>query len=59
MSDVYVDDIGATRHLECPIYRIRIMSELTDGRLMVSINGTPWKISKIQYRQLEDFMRGW
>ena len=44
---------------ECPIYRIRIMSELSDGRIMCSVNNTPWKITKAQYRKLEQLMQEW
>ena len=50
---------GSTVHDECPVYRVRIMSERSDGMLMVSINHQPWNITKMQYRQLEEFMRTW
>ena len=50
---------GSTAREDCPIYRIRIMSELTDGRIMCSINNTPWKITKEQYKKLEAFLGEW
>jgi len=50
---------GAIVSEECPIYRIRIMSERQDGRLMVSINNEPWNITKEQYRKLEAFLGEW
>jgi len=50
---------GATANDECPIYRIRIMSERQDGRLMVSINNEPWNITKEQYKKLEALMGEW
>ena len=43
----------------CPIYRIRIMSERQDGRLMVSVNNEPWNITKEQYKKLEALMGEW
>lgn len=43
----------------CPVYRIRIMSERQDGRLMVSINNEPWNITKEQYKKLEALMGEW
>lgn len=50
---------GATVRDDCPIHYIRIMSELTDGRILCSINNTPWKITKEQYKKLEAFLGEW
>jgi hypothetical protein len=50
---------GVIAREECPIYRIRTMSERSDGRLMVSINNEPWNITKEQYKKLEAFMGEW
>lgn len=53
------DNRGALANEDCPVYRIRVMSELSDGRIMVSINSEPWKISREQYKKLETLMQEW
>lgn len=59
MADVYVDGIGAIRHDTCPIFRIRKISDSYKGMLLVSVNGVERRITKEQWKMLEDFMRGW
>ena len=50
---------GAIVNKDCPINRIRITAERSDGRLMVSIDGQIWNITKEQYKKLESFMQEW
>ena len=59
MTNVYVDDIGAIKNEDCPIYRIRKLSDGYKGMLLVSVNGIERRITKEQWKMLEDFMRGW
>ena len=44
MTNVYVDDIGAIKNEDCPIYRIRKLSDGYKGMLLVSVNGIERRI---------------
>ena len=59
MPNVIVDDIGAIKNESCPIYRIRKISDSYKSLLLVSVNGVERKVTKEQWKMLEDFMRSW
>jgi uncharacterized Fe-S cluster-containing protein len=59
MSETYVDSSGATVNKECPIFRIRKISDNYKGLLLVSINGEEYRITAEQWKMLDKFMRGW
>jgi len=59
MASVIVDDIGAIKNEGCPIYRIRKISDSYKGLLLVSVNGVERRVTKEQWKMLEDFMRSW
>jgi len=56
---VNVDETGALTYPECPIYRIRLISDSYKGLLLVSVNGTEMRVTKAQWSALREFMQRW